>query len=195
MAETPRSPRSRTPSGFPRRPRGDEFSPRETRPGSLKVPGFLLPSQRIQRTVSQQFLTSRLFSVMFRERNQVEPLTRADPQRSAEHVVAPASVCNVERAVEPAGVRRVVSPGPRLSPPVCSWPIAWAPRLSLGRGAVGVILRSHCAQVGRQVRHLRPRQPQPGDRREAETGFKPTPEDAAWCVKVEYARAHRLEHP
>jgi hypothetical protein len=57
-------------------------------------------------------------------------------------------------------------------------------------------MRSDCAW-GRMVRKL-------GDRfivydldniGEAEPGFKPTPEDAEWCAKVEYARAHGLEHP
>jgi hypothetical protein len=30
---------------------------------------------------------------------------------------------------------------------------------------------------------------------EAEPGFKPTPQDAEWCAKVEYARALGLEYP
>jgi hypothetical protein len=30
---------------------------------------------------------------------------------------------------------------------------------------------------------------------EAELGFKPTPQDTEGCAKVEYARAHGLEHP
>jgi hypothetical protein len=30
---------------------------------------------------------------------------------------------------------------------------------------------------------------------DADPGFKPTPEDAEWAEKVEYERAHDLEHP
>jgi len=41
--------------------------------------------------------------------------------------------------VEPVDVRRVVSAGPRLSPPFASGQIDWAPRSSLGRGAVSFV--------------------------------------------------------
>jgi hypothetical protein len=60
-------------------------------------------------------------------------------------------------------------------------------------------LRAECKWDGRSVRKL-------GDKfliydrdyqviGEADPGFKPLPDDAEWCTKVEYARAHDLPHP